>query len=137
MHYDTKLPKQIKSPEEIVFALNENPLTRETTLRMIQNGVKVEFIKCPENRGFAFPSKKYEWLISIHYELSDREKEEIIWHEFVHLHLRRIFGCLINDSGLDSEEVHPLIVKEGARLAKEKPLNFQELLDLLKLNNVV
>lgn len=132
MHYDEKLSKQTKSPEEIIFALNENPLTREATLRMIQNGVKVEFIKCPENKGFSFPSKHYGWLISIHYELSDKEKEEIIWHEFVHLHLRRIFGCLINDNGLGSEEIHPLIVREAERLAKEKPLNFQELLLLLK-----
>ena len=137
MHYDGRIPKQIKSSKEIISILTKTPITREAIVKMIRNGVKLWFIRYPEKRkGFALPIFEngwcIRWLICIDYELPDAEKEETIWHELVHLHLRRTFGCSINDNGEGSEEVHPLIIREGERLATGKLLGYKELLSLLQ-----
>lgn len=136
MHFSSRIPKKIKSPEEVISALNEHPLTREAAIKMIRDGVELEFLKL-ESKGFGLPTNENTegyngWRICVNYQLTKTEKEEIIWHELVHLHLRRIFGHMINDNGEGSEEIHPLITDEGKKLAGEKPISYQELLNFMQ-----
>lgn len=129
MHYDVNRPKQFKSKDDVILALKNNPLSRDASLNMINDGIHLEFLSL-EYKGVSMPIRG-KWYILVNDDCDDQEKEEIIWHELLHLHLRRIFGGLFNDNGLDGEELHPIIVEEGQRLAKNPLISYYELINLI------
>lgn len=129
MHYDPQKSKQFKSRDEVIQILKSFPLTTDIVMGMVDDGVSLEFISL-ENKGVALLIRG-RWYVFINEDCDDREKEEIVWHELIHLHLRRIFGGLFNDNGPGSEEVHPVIVREGERLAENPPISYQKILDLI------
>jgi hypothetical protein len=131
MLYDIDLPKQEKSPEEVIIALNKNPLTRKAAIEMIKDGIKVKFVRHPERRwGFGLPDDSGGWHIYVDRELSDTEKERVIWHELVHLHLRRIFKRLINDCS--SRKIHLIVAQYARQVAGAELLTYRELFNLTR-----
>ncbi len=144
VHFDKQSFVQL-SPEQTVFILESRPLNRKSIIAAIKGGVVLEFRRFGRyNNGdldagggllLLSPHDDNKALIRIHQDFSRDEKEEVLYHELVHLHLRRVVNAQItNDNG---PEIHPIVVKEGIRLAQEKPIPFWELVALCLYNYIV
>lgn len=108
MHYNS-LRYIFVQPSEVQDMLVNNLITREVIIDMMADGVKIS------------PIPNY----------TREEMVRWIYHELVHLHLRRQFDAMINDS---AEEIHHLISQEAEKMAEMQPLSPNELLGLLKIS---
>ena len=129
MHYDPKRPKQFKAEKEVIDALRANPLSYNDLINMVNDGIVIQFIDL-DSKGISLLVGGV-WYIFVDNSVGLKEKEEIIWHELLHLHLRRIFGGFFNDNGPGSEGVHLIIIEEGKRLSENPSISYENLLTLI------
>ena len=127
MHYDRT--RRLSIPiDQVTEALRKNPIDRTIALRMFSDGVRVEFRQLSDgNTGIAnLDVKTNIWCITADDRLGIDATEEVIWHELVHLHLRRFFGGFLRTE--HDSDVHGLITNLGAELGRDPPVSYQELM---------
>lgn len=96
---------------------------------MLSDGVKIEFRRLHQggNTGIAMLEESTDvWCITVDNQLGIDATEEVIWHELVHLHLRRIFNGFVTTQ--HDADVHSLIIDLGKALAQNSPVSYQELM---------
>lgn len=135
MHFDGYRKKAKVTVEEISKVFTENPLNYQTLVNIISDGVNLIFIdfydeesgKISGGGGRLVVVIEGDALIFIHSKFSFSKMEEVIYHEFLHLHLRRIWGRHIYDQ---EGQIHELIIEEGQRLADNPLTSFRNLVGL-------
>ena len=128
MHYNTT-PRLHVSAKQVSEAFQSNPVSREIALSMLLDGVKIEFRRLHQggNKGVAMLEESTDvWCITVDNQLGIDATEEVIWHELVHLHLRRIFNGFVTTQ--HDTDVHSLIIDLGKALAQNSPVSYQELM---------